>query len=43
MFEPLRDLKRFQSFALEGHRLTWRNGADFAPEFLHGKVVGDGA
>lgn len=43
VFQPLRDLKYFQSFALEGHTLTWRNGADFAPEFLHGKIVRDGA
>lgn len=34
IFEPLKDLSFFQSFTLEGHTLSWRNGADFAPEFL---------
>ena len=34
IFEPLRDRSFFQSFVLEGHTLSWRNGADFAPEFL---------
>ena len=34
VFEPLRDKALFQSFTLEGHTLSWRNGADFAPEFL---------
>ena len=31
VFESLRDKAFFQSFALEGHTLSWRNGADFAP------------
>ena len=39
-FRPLRDLECFRLFALEGHALAWRNGADFAPEFPHGKVAG---
>ena len=34
VFEPLRDRSFFQSFTLEGRTLSWRNGADFAPEFL---------
>ena len=34
IFEPLRDRSYFQSFTLEGHTLSWRNGDDFAPEFL---------
>ena len=34
VFEPLRDRSFFQSFVLEGHTLSWCNGADFAPEFL---------
>ena len=34
VFEPLRDRSFFQSFVLEGRTLSWRNGADFAPEFL---------
>lgn len=34
IFEPLKDKAFFQSFSLEGHTLSWHNGADFAPEFL---------
>jgi hypothetical protein len=35
VFQPLRDVEYFKQFHLEGHTLTWSNGADFAPEFLH--------
>lgn len=38
VFEPLRDVAYFQRFELEGHTLTWPNGADFAPEYLHALV-----
>lgn len=38
IFEPLRDVNYFQRFRLEGHTLSWENGADFAPEYLHGLV-----
>ena len=34
LFEPLKDKEFFSSFTLEGHTLSWSNGADFAPEFL---------
>ena len=34
MFEPLKDKSFFKSFELEGHTLSWKNGADLAPEFL---------
>jgi hypothetical protein len=34
LFEPLKDVTFFKSFTLEGHTLSWSNGADFAPEFL---------
>lgn len=41
VFEPLQDLEYFASFEVhdEAHTLTWPNGADFAPEFLHHKVA----
>jgi hypothetical protein len=28
----------FMNFRIEGHTLSWENGADFAPEYLHGLV-----
>jgi len=34
IFEPLKDKTFFKSFTLEGHTLSWSNGADFASEFL---------
>ena len=37
VFEPLRDTAYFASFRVDG-TLTWPNGADFAPEFLHDLV-----
>jgi hypothetical protein len=40
VFEPLRDRATFSQFQIhpEFHTLTWPNGADFAPEFLHDNV-----
>ncbi len=40
MFEPLRDPAFFKAFAVhpDVHTITWPNGADFAPEFLHDRV-----
>ncbi len=40
VFGPLRDPVYFRSFQLhpELHTVTWPNGADFAPEFLHERV-----
>lgn len=35
VFDPLKDLGYFRQFTLQGHTLTWPNGADFAPEHLH--------
>jgi hypothetical protein len=39
IFEPLKDVSFFKSFTLEGHTLSWSNGADFAPEFHHELVA----
>jgi hypothetical protein len=38
IFEPLRDVNYFRQFRLEGHTLTWPNGAHLAPEYLYGLV-----
>jgi hypothetical protein len=40
VFEPLRDPATFRAFQVhpEFHTVTWSNGADFAPEFLHDNV-----
>jgi hypothetical protein len=43
IFEPLKDEAYFQRFRLEGHTLSWDNGADFAPEYLHGLVHSESA
>lgn len=37
VFEPLRDPAFFARFVVQ-ETLTWPNGADFAPEFLHDRV-----
>ena len=40
VFEPLRDVNVFRALELhpELHTVVWKNGADFAPEFLHSRV-----
>ena len=38
IFEPLKDRDYFRQLRLIGHTLAWDNGADFAPEYLHGLV-----
>ncbi len=39
VFEPLKDINYFKNFKIEGHTLSWENGADFAPEFLYELMV----
>ncbi len=41
VFEPLQNIDFFMSFKIEGHTLSWANGADFAPEFLLELLVPD--
>jgi len=43
IFEPLRDARYFKQFRLAGHTLAWENGANFAPEFLHGLMHSEAA
>lgn len=40
VFEPLKEIEYFKRFTLDPlfHTLTWPNGADVAPEFLHDSV-----
>ncbi len=41
MFLPLKDLERFRAFRVdpELRTIVWDNGADFAPEFLHERLL----
>jgi hypothetical protein len=40
MFAPLNDKERFKAFRVgpELETTVWDNSADFAPEFLHGRL-----
>jgi len=40
MFEPLRDLEKFQRFYVdpELETIVWENGADLAPEYLYNNM-----
>ena len=41
MFSPLKNLNKFKSFRVdpELETVVWDNGADFAPEFLHSRLL----
>lgn len=34
IFRPLNDPDVFRQFELQGNTISWKNGADFAPEYL---------
>ncbi len=41
MFAPLKNPSKFQAFRVdpELETIVWENGADFAPEFLHSRLL----
>lgn len=38
VFEPLKDVRNFERFFLEGGTVAWPTGADIAPETLYERV-----
>ena len=41
MFSPLKEIEAFKAFRVdpELNTIVWKNGADFAPEFLHDRLL----
>ena len=35
IFEPLKSVSYFKNFIVQRSTISWKNGADFAPEFLY--------
>ncbi len=38
VFESLKDKEKFKQFKIKFDTITWKNGADFAPEYLYSKL-----
>jgi hypothetical protein len=34
VFQPLKDIEYFKDFSVKYNTIEWKNGADFAPEYL---------
>ncbi len=39
VYEPLKDKNYFKDFHLNSWTIEWKNGADFAPEFLFSLIT----
>lgn len=35
IFEPIRDIDKFNKFYIDCNTISWKNGADISAEYLH--------